>query len=116
MRTGERDVRDRVAIARRSLWLPGIVALYALLGAMWHPLLIGPAFDSFDCDAKPWLFVSVISLFLGVVFFVVGATLAIALQPAAAGLWMVVAGLLLALEALLLGVIVAANDYLLCSS
>ena len=115
MRTGDRVVRDRRAIARRSLFLPGIVVLYALLGFVWHPLLLGPHLDV-GCGLEPWFVVFVTSLVLGGLFFVVGATLTVALQPRAAGLWVLASGLLLACSAVLVLAVVGASDYLVCST
>ena len=48
-------------VRSRSPWIllviPGAVGLYGLLGAMWHPLMIGPGYDSFECVRRPWDFV-----------------------------------------------------------
>jgi hypothetical protein len=41
-----------------ALVVPGLVVAYALLGALWHPILLGPGgWDSFECPSDPWFFV-----------------------------------------------------------
>jgi hypothetical protein len=56
---------------------PGAIGLYALLGAMWHPLLIGPGYDSFECVRRPWDFVFLGSWLIGAILIVVAVVLAI---------------------------------------
>ncbi len=105
----------------RAAWawlvLPGMVALYALLGAVWDPLLIGPGgLAGFDCDVKPWHAVAVASFALGAVALLGGTALAVAHRPRMTGVAVLVSGLLLVAAGVLVGVVAGVNDYLVCPS
>ena len=103
----------------RSPWslllLPLAVGLYALIGAVWHPLLLGPGFDRFDCgSARPWVIITFGSWLTGaglVLGGIVVATLGVRTRLAIA-----VTGILLILAGAAVFVVVAAHDYHLCSS
>jgi hypothetical protein len=97
------------------LAIPGAVGLYAVLGAMWHPLLLGPGYDSFDCVRRPWDFVVRGSWLTGVILILVAIVVAIT-GRGLTGLTLAVSGILLIAAGGLVLAVVAVHEYHLCDS
>lgn len=86
-----------------------------MLGAMWHPLLVGPGYDSFECVERPWLFVMRASVFSGAILIVVAIVRAVRGRRRTT-LSVAVTGILLVAAGVLVFAVAAAHDYHLCNA
>lgn len=106
-------------VRSRSPWIllviPGAVGLYGLLGAMWHPLMVGPGYDSFECVRRPWDFVVLGSWLTGAIFILVAIVVATT-GRGRTSLTIAVTGVLLIAAGLVVFAVVAAHEYHLCDS
>ena len=106
-------------VRSRSPWfllvIPGAVGLYAVLGAMWHPLLVGPGYDSFDCVRRPWDFAVLGSWLIGAILILVAIVVAIT-GRGRTSLRLAVTGILLIAAGGVVFAVVAAHEYHLCDS
>ena len=82
---------------------------------MWHPLMVGPGYDSFECVRRPWDFVVLGSWLTGAIFILVAIVVAIT-GRGRTSLTIAVTGVLLIAAGVAVLAIVAAHEYHLCDS
>ena len=91
------------------------MGLYALLGALWHPLLVGSNYDSFECVRRTWDLVILGSWLVGLILLPVAIIVAITGRRRT-GLSIGVTGVLLIAAGALVFAVAAAHEYHLCDS
>ena len=83
---------------------------------MWHPLLLGPDFDSFECSRTlPWIFVLQGSWLTGAILILVAIVVAVT-RRRHTRVHIAVPGFLLMAAGAVVFAVVAAYDYHLCDS
>ncbi len=98
------------------LFVPAAVGLYALIGAVAHPLMVGPDYDSFECDVRrPWEVVMLVSWLTGAILILVAIVVAITGRWRT-GLSIAVTGILLIAAGAIVAAVAVANDFHLCAS
>ena len=102
----------RGSAAHWLLILPGAVVVYALVGALWHPLFGG---QEYVCFEGPWVAVFVGAVAVGVALLIAGLVRLIARKQRLEG-WTAFAGVLTIAAGFIVYEVAAANDYNVCSS